>query len=132
MEKIIGKSPSCTASGGADRLSDSNELFKRVTVFGDRGARSGPDGEASFEDDCVLGKPERKAGMLLDQDDRHILALRDFGDAAGDVLGDDGRETLKRFVEQQQARVRDQRAPDCQHLLFAPGQLIAKIGAPFP
>ena len=44
------------------------------------------------------------------------------------LLHDQRRQTLARLVEQQQLRVQQQGAGDCQHLLLAAGQLPALVG----
>ena len=43
------------------------------------------------------------------------------------LLDDDRRETLERLVEQDDARIEDQRAADREHLLLAAGELVAEI-----
>jgi len=43
------------------------------------------------------------------------------------AVDDDRRQPLGRLVEQQEARVEDQRAADGEHLLLPAGQLLIKI-----
>ena len=44
-------------------------------------------------------------------------------------LDEDRREALKRLVEQDNARIEDQRTADREHLLLAAGELVAEIAA---
>ncbi len=71
-----------------------------------------------------VGDGGREAEILLDQQDREALLLQ-RADRAADLLNDDRRKTLRRLVEQQQARAGAQDAPDREHLLLAAGQLRA-------
>jgi hypothetical protein len=49
-----------------------------------------------------------------------------------DLLAHQRRQTLGRFVEDQQARVGDEGATDRQHLLLAAGKLVAEVSRPLP
>src|SRR5579864_4905071 len=71
-----------------------------------------------------VGDGGSEAEVLLDQQDREALLLQ-RADRAADLLHDDRRKTLRRLVEQQQARAGAQDAPDREHLLLAAGQFRA-------
>ncbi len=64
---------------------------------------------------------ERELGVLLDQQDRDAFA-RDLQHRFEDLLHHQRREPHRRLVEQQQLRLRHQRARHREHLLLAAGQ----------
>src|SRR5215472_1050316 len=68
--------------------------------------------------------------MLLDEKKRQIAFALEAVEPAEEGIHNDGRQTLERFVHQQQPWVAYQSATDCQHLLFAAGELVAVIATP--
>jgi hypothetical protein len=63
-----------------------------------------------------VGEPGRQLSPLLDEQDRHT-AVADLAERAEDRLDDGRSETERRFVEEQQLRVREQRPSDRELLL---------------
>ena len=73
----------------------------------------------------------REHGAVVAVDDQGADAGRaDVADHAPDLGDDQRRETFGRFVEDQQARVRHQRAANREHLLLAARQLLAAVLEP--
>src|SRR6266581_3561476 len=60
---------------------------------------------------------EGEVRVLLDEERRHALGP-ELTDHLEEVLHDEGRETGGRFVEQDEVRLRHQRAADREHLLL--------------
>src|SRR4051812_4374698 len=75
-----------------------------------------------FHDKIAVCDRRRETEVLLDQEDGEALLLK-RADSFSDLIDDDGRQSLGRFVEQKQARARSQDAADREHLLLAAGQL---------
>src|SRR6266542_4250160 len=71
-----------------------------------------------FEEVGVVGELERHRGVLLDQQHAHALLLVDGAHDAEDLAGDQGRESERRLVQQQEARARHEGARHRQHLLL--------------
>ena len=69
---------------------------------------------------CAIDIAQR--GILLRQDDRQPFRLLDLVQDFADTLDDDRREAERRLVEQEDRRLRHQRAADREHLLLAAGQ----------
>jgi hypothetical protein len=73
-------------------------------------------------------------GVLLDQEDRHLLLARDPADGLEDLPHNQRRQPKRGLVEQQQPRPAHQGAADRQHLLLAARQgaaaLLAPLGQP--
>src|SRR5712692_3756480 len=69
---------------------------------------------------------QRQMGVLLDQENRHALAVQ-FGDDTEDFLDDDRSQAERRLIHQQNPRTRHQRARHRQHLLLAAGQRSGKL-----
>src|SRR6266508_3967859 len=69
---------------------------------------------------------QRQMGVLLDQENRHALAVQ-FGDDTEDFLDDDRSQAERRLIHQQDPRTRHQRARHGQHLLLAAGQRSGKL-----
>ena len=63
-------------------------------------------------------------------DDRRQPALAQAGDRLGHAIDEQRSEPLGRLVEEQDARVREQRASDREHLLLAAGELVAVMAPP--
>ena len=85
---------------------------------------------AAFEDVGVLGEPERDVRELLDQQDAD--AARGGGlQRRDEPLDDDGRETERELVDEQDPRLRDERLREHDHLLLAAGEQPGQAGPPF-
>src|SRR5262245_62241458 len=78
-----------------------------------------------------MGELERVIGVLLDEEDGNALLLVEIANDREDLLDDEGRETERRLVEEQEARAAHQRAGDGQHLLLAARQGAAALIEPF-
>ena len=68
----------------------------------------------------AVGDVERHERVLLDEEDRRPL-LVDLDDDLEDPLDEDRRQAHRRLVEEQELRLRHQRASDRAHLLLASG-----------
>ena len=73
-----------------------------------------------FQHVAAVGQLQRLIGVLLDEEDSHSLLAQLF-DGIEDLLNDNRRQAERRLIQQQQARLAHQRAPDSQHLLLAAG-----------
>ncbi len=88
---------------------------------------------AAIEHHLALDEDDDAIGDL--GDGGHGLVDHDRGDArfaheahdAPDLVADDGCEPLRGFIEDEEARVRQQGTADGQHLLLAAGQLVAAV-----
>ena len=69
----------------------------------------------------AIGKAERHRRVLLGDKDRQALGTVERAEPEEDVLDDQRREAHRRFVEDEEARARHQRAADRRHLLLAAG-----------
>ena len=88
------------------------------------------DDGAAIEDDGAFGEFHGEMRVLFDQQHGHVLFRLETLQSGEQLIDDDGRQALQRFVEQQKARIAHQRAADGEHLLFAAGELIAAALAP--
>ena len=86
---------------------------------------------ASVEHHRALGDGQDQPWVLLDDDDVQAFFFRHARNGAQQLFHDDGRQAFKGLVEQQQLGVQHQGAGHGQHLLFAAGQLVAKIAFAF-
>ena len=86
------------------------------------GARRGVGDRATIEHDRLIGEGQDLLRLLFDDDHRQASTAK-FAQSGQQFVDDDWRQSLGRLVEQQQAWVEDQRAPDGQHLLLSAGQL---------
>src|SRR2546427_12353316 len=84
-----------------------------------RSGRPAPDDLALLEDVVRVGDPRQRAHVLVDQQERLAARLEPL-DAAPDLGPDQRGEPLGRLVQDEQARVRHQGAPDREHLLLSP------------
>ena len=73
-----------------------------------------------------LGERERDVHRLLDEDDRRP-AVADRADDPEQLLDDDRREPERELVDHEQARLRDERLPEREHLLLAAGQVARRL-----
>src|SRR5215510_1232916 len=90
-------------------------------------------GRAGFVDDRalahevdVVGDPERKGKVLLDDQDGRAAGLEPAEDAP-ELAHQEGRQAFGGLVHQQDVGVADQRPPAREHLLLAAGELIAAV-----
>src|SRR5213593_607959 len=83
------------------------------------GRRSAPDDLPLLEDVVRVRDPGERRHVFVDDEDRLPPRLQAFH-AAPDLGADERREPFRRLVEDDQARVRHQRASDREHLLLAP------------
>src|SRR5690606_14341780 len=87
-------------------------------------------GAGAFEHDApvlehvaVVGDGQRHLGVLLDDEEGQPLLVAQALDQREDLGDDERREPERRLVEQDEARLRHQRAADHQHLLLAARQI---------
>src|SRR6059036_800947 len=71
---------------------------------------------AGLEHVAPVRDRQRHSGVLLHEEDRRPLSV-DVGDRVEDLLDEDGGEPHARLVQQEEPRVRHQRAADGEHLL---------------
>ena len=72
----------------------------------------------SIDDDAV-GDVEDEVEVLLDDDERQLVALAQAGEDLADLLDDRRLDAFRRLVEEEQPRHRDQRATEGEDLLLA-------------
>jgi shikimate kinase len=77
----------------------------------------------------IVGKARRETEILLNEDYREPLLLQ-LSKLLMDLLSNNGRQTLRRLIQEQEKRVDEERPPYCKHLLLASRKLIAAIIAP--
>src|SRR5229473_7243030 len=65
---------------------------------------------------------EREAGVLLDEQDSDVVGLVDGANDLEDGAHYNRREAKRRFIEQHQARLHQQRPADRKHLLLSAGE----------
>src|SRR3982074_818071 len=85
---------------------------------------------AGFEHVAVVSRFKRRAGVLLNQQDRDAKLAQSHHDAE-DLAHDQRGEAEARLVEQEEPRLRHQRAAERQHLAFAAGQRAGELAATF-
>src|SRR5262249_38264083 len=81
-------------------------------------SRAFNDDASSLHDITVVSNLKRLARVLLDQKNRFALIL-ELAQCEKNTRNYFRRQTERRLIEQQKSRSRDERAADCQHLLFA-------------
>src|SRR4051794_19958220 len=86
---------------------------------------------AILEDVAVMGVAQRHVGVLLGQQDRHLLLLVEVLHNAEDLLDQLRRQAHRRLVEQDGAGAAHQGTADRRHLLLAAGGVAGLAGAPF-
>src|SRR2546428_3261358 len=89
------------------------------------GRGSAPDDLALLEDVVRVGDPRQRGDVFVDQQNR-LPARLETRDATPDLSPDEWREPLRRLVEDEQARVRHEGAPDREHLLLPAGERAAE------
>src|SRR4030095_10337655 len=87
--------------------------------------RAAPDDLPLLEDVVRVGDARQSGHVLVDDQDRLAPRLEVFH-ATPDLGADERREPFGRFVQDEQARVRHQCAPDREHLLLAAGERAAE------
>src|SRR4051812_33576947 len=88
------------------------------------------DDGAGLEHIAVVGGFERRAGVLLNQQDRDAKLAQSHHDAE-DLAHDQRSEAEARLVEQEKPRPRHQRTAERPHLAFAAGQRARELAATF-
>src|SRR5438067_8917711 len=87
------------------------------------GRRALPGDAAALDDRVPIGEPQEPLDVLVDDEDR-LPGLAQPREASPDLLAHERREPFGRFVHYQQMRIRDEGAPDREHLLLAAGKLV--------
>src|SRR5262249_48273294 len=112
-------------------LGHAQERLQHAAIGAQGRARTLVDDAAAFEDHGAVGNAQDLVRVLLDQDGGKTLLAHDPLERRDQLLDDDGREAFERLVEQDDARIEHERAPDREHLLLAAGELVAEIAAAF-
>src|SRR5437667_9882156 len=99
-------------------LSHAEVAVLDVRACTELGRGAAPHDLALLEDVVSVGDPRQRGHVLVDQQDR-LPARLEVDQAAPDLRPDERREPLRRLVEDEQARVRHEGAPDREHLLLA-------------
>ena len=85
--------------------------------------RCAPQGDRPcLHDVAIIGRIEDEVDVLLDQQNRHLLALLNGFHYRENRLHDHGRQTERRLVKHEKPRLGDERARDRKHLLLASRQ----------
>ncbi len=108
---------------------DAEVALEHGTVGDELGAGAFVDDAAALEDRGLVGDAQHLLGVLLHQDRRHAFVADDAPERRQQFLDQDRGEPFERLVEQDDARIEDQRAADRQHLLLAAGELVAEVAA---
>ena len=123
-DRVAGRS-------GRRLLRHAQMMLERRGIGFQHRTRSRVNDGPALENEGVLRDGQDLLGVLLDDDPRHALIAKDPDEGAEELLDDDRGQSLGRLVEQEDARIEDEGARDRQHLLLAPRQLVAEIGATF-
>src|SRR5580704_15470238 len=102
----------------AGGLGDAQIGFERRAVGLERGAVAFIDDAAALDDGGAVRHVEDSLCVLLDQDGGESLLADETAQDGKQLIDDDRRQTFERLVEQHDARIEDQRAPDREHLLL--------------
>src|SRR5712671_4558618 len=79
-----------------------------------------------FQHDHALGDAADVVQVLVDDDNR-AAAVLERGNRAPDFMANEGGESLRGFVEKDQARVGHESAADREHLLLTTRELSAVV-----
>src|SRR3989442_14630606 len=117
-------------TAGSLRLTPASLSHAQITVLDvlpgrELGRGSAPDDLALLEDVVRVGDPRQRGDVFVDQQNR-LPARLETRDATPDLSPDERREPLRRLVEDEQARVRHEGAPDREHLLLPAGERAAE------
>src|SRR5256712_1085255 len=106
-------------------LSHAQVAMLDVLQDSELGRGAAPDDLALLEDVVRVGDACQRGDVFVDQENR-LPARLEVPDAAPDLSPDERREPLRRLVEDEQARVRHEGAPDREHLLLPAGERAAE------
>src|SRR5438132_2870281 len=93
------------------------------------GRRAGPHDASLLENVVDVGDAGQRAHVLVDDQNRLAGALQAL-ETAPDLRADERRQAFRRLVENQEPRIRHERAADREHLLLATGEVAAHARAP--
>jgi hypothetical protein len=85
------------------------------------------DDATAFQHYGLVGHLQDLTRVLLDQQDRHVPRAYHLTDDTQKLLHDERSQPLKGLVEQEKGGIENERPADCQHLLLAARNLVAKI-----
>src|ERR1019366_4275382 len=105
---------------------DAPERLVAAEVFG-RASHHDPPG---LEEIDAIGQIERDRGVLLDQQNAHVLVGVDVAHDPVELFDDERREPERRLVEEHELRARHERSPDGEHLLLAARERARLLPAP--
>ena len=138
----LGATRACSAHGSSVSVVDASAGFKArqaTTEVGSAnavvrqqisGRRRSGDSVPGLQDVGAVGAAQRLLRILLDQQHGGAFGV-DLGDDLEDLRDHHRRQAHRRLVEQQHLGPGHQRPADGQHLLLAPGQRAADLGAAF-
>src|ERR1700730_12402661 len=106
---------------------DAEQAFEDRGIGFQGGTRRVMDDRAALQYHNAVGEPQNLLRVLLDNNGTCAAGADDGTECSHQFLDDDRRQPLGRLVQQQHFWVQRQRAADCQHLLFAAGELVAKM-----
>src|SRR5450631_4408228 len=107
-------------------MKDAEILCNQVFVVQNVAGVAGEHAASGVENNRLIGNVERQLEILFDKNDRLSFLLQEL-DGAADLSDDQGRETFRRFVEQEDPGIAHQRPPDRQHLEFAARERAGKL-----
>src|SRR5438067_649953 len=117
------------AAASAGRSSYAEIAALQLAIRAELGRAAGPDNAPFLQYVMPVGDTRQQPDVLVDEEKRQAIRLQ-LGNRAVDLLAYERRETFGRFVEDQEARVGHQRAPDRKHLLLAARELVAVVRLP--
>src|SRR5262249_20766753 len=106
-----------------------DELIERRRILEHSLGSSAMDDRATLKYQHVAGERQGNFGMLLCKDDGGTAFFNHPANGGGQFLDDDRGQAFQRLIQQKQRRIGHQGARDRQHLLFAPGELVAHVPA---
>src|SRR5687767_1749807 len=106
--------------------SDPEVALPESAVGVECGRRAFPCDTAALDDGVAVGELYQPLDVLVDHQDGLASAAQP-PEAAPDFLAHERREPFGRFIQDQEVRVRDERAADREHLLLAARELVALV-----
>ena len=109
---------------------DAEEPLLQVAIGGERARVHDAVDAAVHHDRDMIGNGGRNADVLLDDEDRDILFVREANEKIANLCDDHRGKPLGRLVHDEKARIAEKRPSDRQHLLLAARKLAAAVAAP--
>src|SRR4051794_7805864 len=128
VSRVPRRTTVATASGVSGEGLDPEVAALELRVGRELGGGCLRRDRSSDHDELPLGNRRRHAEVLPDQKDGEAFAV-EIAEGIDELLDDRRREPFGRFVHDQKLRIREQRAPDREHLLLAARELRAAVSA---